>query len=105
MKKSAKGGVPIGADRDPTAADISADMSVCSWRSGEWSQFVLIHNLAMHASPFAGQKHESERSRFGNLEGSVRSAGQHCVRTVADLIEAELNEDAGRFAVDAMGFV
>jgi hypothetical protein len=34
-----------------------------------------------------------------NLEASVRSAAQHCVRTVADLIEAGLNEDAGRFAL------
>jgi hypothetical protein len=33
-----------------------------------------------------------------NLEASVRSAVQHCVRSVADLIEAGLNEDAGRFA-------
>ena len=29
----------------------------------------------------------------------MRSAAQHCVRTVADLIEAGLNEDAGRFAL------
>jgi hypothetical protein len=29
----------------------------------------------------------------------VRSAAQHFVRTVADLIEAGLNEDAGRFAL------
>ena len=33
-----------------------------------------------------------------NLEASVRSAAQHYVRTVADLIEAGLNEGAGRFA-------
>jgi hypothetical protein len=45
------------------------------------------------------------RALLGNLEASVRSAAQHCVRTVADLIEAGLNEAAGRFAGDAMGFV
>ena len=33
-----------------------------------------------------------------NLEASVRSAAQCCVGPVADLIEAGLNEDAGRFA-------
>ena len=52
----------------------------------------------MRASPFAGQKHESEPSRFGNLEASVRSAAQHCVRRAADLIEAGLNEGAVRCA-------
>src|ERR1700690_338124 len=42
---------------------------------------------------------ESEPNQKGNLEASVRSAAQHFVRTVADLIEAGLNEDAGRFAL------
>jgi hypothetical protein len=48
---------------------------------------------------------ESQSQIRRNLEASVRSARQHCVRTVADLIEAGLNEDAGRFAGEAMGFV
>lgn len=34
-------------------------------------------------------KLESRQTRDGNLEASVRSAAQHCVRTVADLIEAD----------------
>ena len=46
----------------------------------------------------AGGNDESELDRFGNLEASVRSAAQHYVRAVADLIEAGLNEGAGRFA-------
>jgi hypothetical protein len=31
--------------------------------------------VTMHASLLAGKKHESEPSRFGNLEASVRSGG------------------------------
>ena len=39
---------------------------------------------------------ESPSDRFGNLEGSVRSAGgRSLVGGVADLIEAGLNEAAG----------
>ena len=33
----------------------------------------------------------------------MRSAAQHCVRSGADLIEAGLNEGAGRFALASYG--
>jgi hypothetical protein len=44
--------------------------------------------------------HESPNSRFGNLEGSVRSRGEIATPlTVRDLIEAGLNKPAGSQAL------